>query len=511
MMRPFLFLGVLALLTTWLMWPDQKAVTETHMVSVTAFSDPSLEEIPGLANSATPLERELLHPVIPEAAPTPEPTPPALDVETGVVYGTIRDHNDQQVTEGIVWVYERKKRVAVAPLEGNQRQFSVELPAGKQYGFMVNPDSLAHEMVPPLAKSRVTGLMAQRLPKNHPDFYLKSVVEVKPGDQRRMDLAVSIPAKASGRIFNPKGEPVSKATVRLTKHGTLSGQLNEEDRSNFHGDFVIPEVFPGEYMVSIFTDPEFAPAKAGWNPPSMKNITIHPGQDYDFGDIYLGLGRKTVVGWIVNQDGDPFSGLPVLCKSNEVDAEGAESRYGMHLTRVVTDIEGRFELKHLDSIPVSISITPDFYPGQAMGQGKPAMWENLVKLDLSDSPPLVDVGELVVHESRPFEISGGLVFDPAWLAKAGNNKRDLKITIGQVEGEQLPEGIRRNPIKELRVPIDWMASTYGYKVETPMTAVRITFSMPGYSELRFVVRPEALQSKSRTIQIPADFESLGNR
>jgi len=175
---------------------------------------------------------------------------------------------------------------------------------------------------------------------------------------------------------------------------------------------------------------------------------------------------------------------------------------------VITDHEGRFELQHLDAIPISISITPDFYPGQAMGAGKPAMWEDLVKVDLSASADVVDVGELVVQESRPFTISGGLDFDPAWLSQPGNKKSKLHIRISQVEGEELPEGIRRNPIDNLRVPIDWEKSTYAYKGETPMTAVRITFSLQGYSDLRFVVRPEALQSRSRTIQIPGDFEAL---
>lgn len=510
-MRPFLFLGVLALLASWLMWPDQPAVAETHAASTTASTSSALEEISELASTPTQLEREELISEVPKPAPSPEAQLPLKTAETGVVYGTIRDHHDNQVTEGVVWVFQRKERVAIAPLEGNQMQFTVELPAGKEYGFMVDPDSLPNDLMPPLAKSRVTGLMAVQLPKNHPSFYIKSTVKLKPGAQQRMDLDVSTPAKASGRVLNPIGEPVSKVLVRLTHHGAISGLLNEEDRSNFRGEFVIPEIFPGKYKVSIYTDPEFAPVEASWNPPAIEDITILPGQEYDFGDIYLGLGHKTVVGRIVNQDGTPFPGLPILCKVDEAGPDGTVSRYGQELTRVVTDAEGRFELKHLDSVPVSISITSDFYPGQAMGKGKPAMWEYPVKLDLSNGPGLVDVGEFVVHESRPFEISGGLVFDPAWLAKAGNDKGDLEITINQVAGEELPEGIRRNPIKKLRVPIDWKASTYSYKVETPMTAVRITFSLKGHSDLRFVVRPEALQSKSRTIQIPADFEALGNR
>lgn len=507
-MRPFLSLGVLALLTTWLMWPDQAPVAETQTVSVTDSTAPPMEVVAESADMKRTLQREALNSSTPGPSPAPQPTLPAQDVETGEVYGTIRDHDGIQVTKGTVWVFERHKRVAAAPLEGNHMQFSVTLPASKDYHFMVDPDSIPGNLIPPLRQSRVTGLLAAHSPKDHPDFYSKTLVKLKPGAQQQVDFRVSEPARASGRVLNPNGEPVSKVMIRLTRFGLPSGQMSEKDRSNFRGEFVIPEIYPGKYKINIHPDPEFAPPEAGWIPPAMEDITILPGQDYDFGDIYLGNGRKTVVGWIVNQDGLPFPGLPVLCTSNLPNDDGLGTRYGQQLTHVITDRDGRFELKHLDAIPINISITPDFYPGQAMGRGKPAMWEDHVKVDLSIGADTVDVGELVVHESRPFIISGGLVFDPAWLAQADNKKSKLKIMISQVEHEELPKGIRRNPINLLRVPIDWDASTYAYKVETPMTGVRITFSLPGYSDLRFVVRPEPLQSKSRSIQIPGDFEAL---
>ncbi|MDP7062251.1 MAG: carboxypeptidase-like regulatory domain-containing protein [Planctomycetota bacterium] len=454
------------------------------------------------------MNRQDLQTLAAETTPVAAPPPPAEEVETGQVYGIIRDHDGNQVSGGVVWVFDRDERVATVPLESNHLQYSVELPADKEYNFMVDPSSLPGDLLPPLTESRVTGLLAQSLPKEHPDFFMKTRVEVVAGVQKRLDLQVSLPAKVSGRVLNPYGEPVSKVMVRLTRFDLPRGQMSEEDRSNFRGEFVIPKIYPGKYKVNIHPDPEFAPPEAGWNPPAMQDITILPGQVHDFGDIYLGNGRKTVVGLVVNQDGLPFPGLPVQCNSNLPSDDGLSTRYGQQITRVITDHEGRFELQHLDAIPISISITPDFYPGQAMGAGKPAMWEDLVKVDLSAGADVVDVGELVVQESRPFTISGDLDFDPAWLTQPDNKKSKLHIRISQVEGEQLPEGIRRNPIDNLRVPIDWEKSTYAYKVETPMTAVRITFSLQGYSDLRFVVRPEALQSRSRTIQIPGDFEAL---
>jgi hypothetical protein len=176
------------------------------------------------------------------------------------------------------------------------------------------------------------------------------------------------------------------------------------------------------------------------------------------------------------------------------------------LTRVTTDEQGYFELQRLAAIPVTISVTPDFHPGPAMGAGRPAIWEPNLEVDLSEGPDVVDIGEIVVQESRPFRISGDLVFDPQWLGQAGHGKTDLSIHIEQVAGEQLPEGVRRVPVHRQKVPIDLADGSYAFAVETPSTRIRLTFSLKGYPVLRFVVRPEALQSKTRTIHIPSDFE-----
>ena len=505
-MRPFLILGVLALLATWLMWPNQGSVAATNAGTATDPTSTPQEATLELPSPKLTLQRNQVTP--PPAEELPQTVAaPEEEIETGTIYGQVVDSLGHQVSEATVLAFIGSKQVAQASLQGNNSQFVLQLPANSTYGLMVDPDSLAHGLIPPLLETRHGLLMAKRLQPNDPYFFVKHQVVVQPGVEHKLDLRVGLPAKASGRILDPLGIPVPKVLVRLTSLERHHGIQSEDSITNELGEFFMPEIFPGDYRLNIYVDPALVPAEADWSIPPPTDMTFAPGQSQNFGDLFLGRGDKTIVGWVVNQDGLPFAGLPILCYSNEPVEEGVPAhRMGSALTRVTTDARGYFELKNVEAIAVKISCTPDYSPGQALGAGKPAMWEYPIELDLSKGPNFIDIGELVVDESRPFTISGNLIFDTAWLQKPEHSKKDLRITISQVKGEELPEGIRRNPINQVRVPIDKKANTFSYKVETPMTAVRLTFSLKGYPDLRFVLHPEPLQSKARNIQIPGDFE-----
>lgn len=503
-MRPFLALSILALLTAWLVWPTQSNVADASPSSATLASSLTLEDLPELASSEATIQRAVI-PAEASPAPLAKKKEPAPDVERGTIYGQVMDTLGNPVSAAKILVFRRSEQVATAMLEGNDQQFVIDLTANQSYSLMVDPTSLVGGLVPPLKVSRHASLLAKRLSPTHHRFFLKQDVEVKPGQQTQLNLHVGLPGSALGRVLDPQGNPVAEVLVRFHNLDPSAYSQSEDSTTNARGEFAMAEIYPGTYRMQISRVAN-GPEESGWSIPAAKDTVFSPGQQEDFGDLYLGDGTQTVVGWIVNQDGDPFPGLPVLCYSNEPVEEGLPPhRMSAALTRVITDKNGRFELKNIEAIAVKVSITPDFYPGQAMGTGKPAMWEPNVELDLASGPAVLDLGELTVHESRPFKISGKLVFDSDWLTEGGHSKKDLKIQIRQVESEVLLEGVRRNPISRARVPIDWKALKYAYNVETPMTAVRLTFSLKGYPDLRFVVRPRALQSKSRTIHIPSDF------
>jgi len=506
-MRPFLILGVVALFTSWLMWPDQSSVA---VVTTTMAAD----------SQASPEETEpaLLLPAATIIQRNPKARKPQVSVaqnatdgmveedQPGIVFGQILDSTGNPMPSGTILIFDRSKQIAAAKIDGEELQYSVELTASKYYEFMVDPSSLASGFLPPLRRTRNAAFRGDIADPNNPRNFVKSIVKVEAGLKQRLDFTVGLPASVSGRVLNPQGNPIAGAQLRVSGIHQQQGIQAMDALSNERGEFHINEITPGDFRLSIYTNPETTPIDGSWSTPSPQLFTLYAGQAYDFGDIRLGRGSQSILGSVVNQDGDPFVNRVILCYSNDPENDGSTlHNMGAPLTRVTTDIHGRFEMKNMDATKVKILLTSDFLPGQAMGAGKPAMWEYPLEFDLRASPGVLDIGVHVVHESRPYEISGALVFDPAWLALPGNRKRDFAITLSPIEGVALAPEIRRNPLQKQRVPLDFEKDTYLFLVETPLAKTRLSFSLRGYPEITFVVRPEALQSQSRTIHIPSDF------
>ncbi len=507
MLRIFFSLGLAVLISAWLLWPKAEHLSAFPETRPTTSEGPIPEA--GWEFPSGPILDRVEAFVTEQGQSQSKPPITQPDIETGVVYGRVFDTDGRQVFSATVLAFDGDRPISSSVLSGNLQQFILELPAGKAYGLMVDPASLDGGYSPqPIGAFNATIAQRSGVQRSNAGF-LKSVVEVKAGYEIPHDLEVGLSAQAAGRVLCPQGLPVSKALVRLASLNTERHFQSEDGITDENGLFNIPEVFPGKYRLHITTDPAVVLPELGWANPAPVDMTISPGEKVNFGDISLVNGNKTVVGWVVKQDGMPFPDLPILCFSKEPVAEGMPPHdMSAALTRVTTDSQGRFELRNLEAISVAISLTPDFRPGQAMGKGKPAMWEPNIEIDLRDSPTVHDIGEFVVHESRPCSVSGNLHFSQDWLSTAGNSEKNLRIRVDQVEGEKLPHGIRRNPILRQEVPIDFGTGIYGYLMETPMTAVRLTFELHGYPTITRVLRPQPLDTVKVDIDIPADFERL---
>ena len=506
-MRPFLILGVAALFASWLIWPDHNS---TVVVPTTTTVDAPLSSLATEATLLLPqapiIQRSPVSNQLPATVAQAATDPSGAENQSGTVFGQILDSTGTPIPVGNVFVFERSKQIATAKICGEELQYCVELAANKYYEFMVDPSSLAGGFLPPLRQSRNSALRGNATDPNNPHNFVKSIVKVEAGLKQRLDLAVSLPAAVFGRVLDPQGKPLPGVQLRMNGMHQQQGIQAMDDLTNELGEFHITEIAPGDFRLSLYTNPETTPADGSWSPPSPQLVTLYAGQAYDFGDIHLGRGSHSILGSVVNQDGDPFVNRVILCYSNDPEQDGSTlHNMGAPLTRVTTDRNGNFEMKNIAATKIKILLTSDFLPGQAMGAGKPAMWEYPLEFDLSACPGVLDIGQHIVHESRPYEISGDLIFDPAWLALQGNQKSDLAMTLSPIEGVVLEPGIRRNPLQKQRVPLDFEEDTYLFRVETPLAKARLTFSLRGYPEISFVVRPEALQRKSRNLHIPSDF------
>lgn len=508
--RPLLYLGALSLLIAWIVWPDQNqpdspATRESGDSIAESLAPATLEDVPGSAPERTKQIIPSLKTEPPEVSSPAQPRDP--EDETGKVTVRILDVFGNHVRHGEVLVMQSHNVVKALKIDERDGLFHCELGASEDYEFMVKPDSLRGGLVPQLLRSR--GTQKTQNPADLFDLknFARTYVRLNANDEVSVELTVAAPVRAYGRVLGPNGLPLEGIMVVLSALDPNAGGLAEASMTNELGEFTFLEVFPGNHRLLLHVAPNKVPEGENWNPPAPQDVEVRPGQDLDLGDSQIGGGECSVSGWIVNQDGLPFPGLPILCYSNQEVEEGLDPHnFASQLGKSMTDAQGHFTLSGLEAGPVLISITPEYNPRFVLGAGHPAIWEPSVELNLESGRSHVDLGELVVEESRPFLLTGNLLFDDAWLASEGHRKEDLRITVSQVKDEALPEGVRRNSVRKQRVPIDSTTHSYRGVIETPMTTLVLSFKLKGYEELSFSVRPEALQSWARDIQIPQDFE-----
>ncbi len=443
------------------------------------------------------------------SAPVPSKQPGGQDLGeedpgVGVIFGNILNSDGARFDQGRVLVFEngrRGKPLHVLALQGSNMEFRCELPAGRAYQLIVDPESLEGDYTPPLIRSlnRKNLRTGGKIDPKSLDNYSFGFVLVVKDKELREDLMVGLPAQLGGRLLDSDGAPIEGALARLSGLESRISGLNESFVTGVDGVFQFKQVFPGEHRLT-FTQ------KGEWNPPAPVDLTMLGGDDRWLGDVRAGGAGKSIKGMVVNQDGEAFPGLVVLCYSDAPVKEGvARHNFGSALAHATTALDGSFLLEGLPATPVKVSLTPNYNPRIVGGAGSPAMWVPNLKVDLSMGPSQAEVGEHVVDESRPFEISGQLVFDGSWLASKQHKKKHLQVSVSRVKGQELPEGVRRVLPKNERVKADRDSGLFQVQVETPMTEVELRFELEGYEDLVFTLQPLPQETWSKEIRVPSDF------
>ncbi|MDF1839086.1 MAG: carboxypeptidase-like regulatory domain-containing protein [Planctomycetota bacterium] len=416
------------------------------------------------------------------------------DPGTGVVVGQILDSDGARFEQGQVLVFrdgQFESPLKALELGGEHMGFQVELVAGQSYRLMADPESLPGDHIPAPAHYRKTAREASR--------YAMAFVHVERDQEHRQNVRVGLPGILAGRVVDRQGQPIVGSLARLTgldKHfvGLSSSAITDEE-----GAFRLEGVFPGEHRLTFTWNQE-------WTPPMPMDLQILGGGERWLGDVVAGGGSHSIRGRILDQDGKPFPDLPVLCYSDAAVKDGLPSHnMSSALARTKTGKDGVFHLTGLPGIPVQVSLTPGFEPRKVGGIGHPAMWVDNLSVDLGIGQSNHDVGSHQVDESRPFEITGRLIFQPGWLSEKGNARAQLTAYVSRVPGMELPEGIRRTTLRRKPVAIDWEEGTYRCLIETPNTGVRLRFELPGEQDLVIVTQPRPFETELHDIRIPEDF------
>ncbi|MFT5462456.1 MAG: hypothetical protein ACI8QS_001336 [Planctomycetota bacterium] len=400
---------------------------------------------------------------------------------TGIILGGIFDSTGVRISKGRVLVFaDRSSSDPIESLELKDApwEYQVELAAGEDYWLQADPSSLDGSLTPTLGHAYVS---------------LKRDAVV------RLDLTVGRPATVVGRLLAMDGSGIPGATARLIGQDHTQLGFSQDGVTDAGGTFSISEVFPGNYRLRFFHD-------SPWLAPHPVEVEVEGNRPNDVGDICVENGHKSIRGSVVNQDGWPFPGLEVLCYSNQAVKDGVPSHdMGSVLGSARTDENGLFVLDELPAIQVKISLTPNFNPNSILGPGGPAIWEPSLEFDLDTSSTALEIGAHVVEESRPFEISGQVAFDPDWLAQNENQESDLSATVSLAKGQAMPAGVRRVSLRGKPVNFDSETGAFRCLVETPRPELELRFHLRGQKDLVFTVQPEALQGWSQEIRVPGDF------
>ncbi len=495
---PFLVLALLGFVVVALLLPPKTTPTEAaiHLPSVpsaaSATSTPSHAPEPKQSRSTL---------IVPNSIQAPEDkTQPA---PTGSIVGHVVDSLGRIQQDATVLVFAKGELLQSLKLQPPTFEFRISLPSNHTYGLLVDPHSLPSGLLPPLVHPRQPSLSGQNFDPLDLDFFAQSMVSVVANQTTQLELPVALPASVQGRVLDAQGFPVPKVLVQLECLDASRSNLFLQAVTDTNGIFSCNEVFPGPYRLLLFLDEVDESQHPGAAPPPL-DVSIEAANLFDFGDLYLDPGSQSISGRILNQDGEAFPNLPVLCYSNQrVEAGLKPHNFSSVLAHTTTNQDGFFQLDGLAAIPVKISLTPNFKPGPARGPGFPAIWEPNIEVDLSQHPGHIDLGVYTVEESRPFFLSGNLQLDASWAQN--HNYHDVRLLLSQVESAQLAEGIRRNPIQNLLLRPNPENGHFQYAIETPMTDLVLEVRIPHYQPLRIAIHPEAEQSVVHQIQVPSDF------
>jgi hypothetical protein len=185
---------------------------------------------------------------------------------------------------------------------------------------------------------------------------LAARLSISPAEAKDNRLNVEVKlhplVKASGRVVDGDGKPVSGAVARLYLWQQNSGEWKGETAlSDANGHYVFDALVPGAiYAVRVHAREH----NEAWSP----RFTIKPGQSQTLADLTLLKADLSLSGVVVGKTGEPLAGVLVQAQAK-----------GRRIMRM-TDWIGTFRISGLPPGPVQISAWVPWVKEQSFAPGK---------------------------------------------------------------------------------------------------------------------------------------------
>lgn len=147
-------------------------------------------------------------------------------------------------------------------------------------------------------------------------------------------------ATLEGRVFDEAGRPVGGASVALAGSGFWPARSVQTDQD---GRFLWPEIPAGIYELRV--------SKDRWVAPTVEGLILDPGARRAFA-LRLGRGWNLTGRVLDAKNARPIANAEVTLMSGTL---------GLHVRRVSTDGEGRFELQGIEAREQSLYVEAEGY------------------------------------------------------------------------------------------------------------------------------------------------------
>jgi len=193
-----------------------------------------------------------------------------------------------------------------------------------------------------------------------PPGYFAPIARIPPeGGEVALTIVLLRPGRVRGIVLDAAGRPAPDVLVRLQGFDHGRQGVHADATSDAEGRFEITAP-PARYRARGIVDP--ASPLASTCQPLPQEFELREGELRELTPLRFGGDGCSIAGRVLDDLGQPFAGLDVLCWFGEEAAVPHD--WSNALLRATTDATGTFRLDGLPACRIAISIAPEgFLPG----------------------------------------------------------------------------------------------------------------------------------------------------
>jgi hypothetical protein len=444
-------------------------------------SEPSAEEA-GASSHGTPLAPRRERPEEPSSVDDDRASAAGESAATaasrpirGSITGQVGDRHGDPLGAACVLIKSAKgfvRRVETDPTGG----FTAKLPLGR-YALTVDPASLAAELLPPWERDMTVNGVAQEA------GFIDTVVTLTVEEPAAtVALRLFRAARVAGRVIRADGTGVVGAQVRLQSLRPIS----MDAITVAEGEFLLKDVYPGEYRVELYLAAAEDPALRTLSVPIARDVVIDEGVHSRLADIVVGGACETLSGRVCDLDRAPIAGVKVVAYAVSAPGAARAHNWGSALAHAVTDESGIYLLAGLPAEKVRVR-SIDYDHSKPVRETKTCWWGSQVEVDVrrgvANRAPDIEIPRTRLVTLRgKIEIGAGTVA----ASRAIRSGRDVDVTVEALEST---DGNYGRPISlPVRIKVT-DTLTFEWEFSLPHPAVVVVVRRSGTDD---VVRREII-------------------